>query len=94
MLAGLDPYVAGQLSCRSRTDGWVSQLNGHDLAGWYSMLQKSGKGVAEKRNMVVMEEGMLHIMGNEIGKEPADPGYLATNQEFENLHIRLELTGI
>ena len=74
--------------------GWVSHLNGHDLAGWYSMLQKSGKGVAEKRDMVVMEEGMLHIMGNEIGKEPAEPGYLATNQEFENLPIRLELTGI
>ena len=74
----------------SGADGWVSLLNGRDLSGWYSMLQKSGKGVAEKRNMVLMEESMLHIMGNEEGKEPAEPGYLATNQEFENVHIRLE----
>lgn len=74
----------------SGADGWVSLLNGRDLNGWYSMLQKSGKGVAEKRNMVLMEESMLHIMGNEENEEPAEPGYLATNQEFENVHIRLE----
>ena len=72
-------------------DGWVSLMNGRDLSGWYTMLQKSGKGVAEKRGMVTMEEGMLHIMGNvAAGAEPAEPGYLATNQEFENVHIRVE----
>jgi len=74
----------------SGADGWVSLLNGRDLSGWYTMLQKSGKGVAEKRKMVMMEEGMLHIMGNEEDGEPAEPGYLATNQEFENVHIRVE----
>jgi hypothetical protein len=35
-------------------DGWVSLLNGRDLTGWYSMLQKSGKGVAEAKKMVMM----------------------------------------
>lgn len=71
-------------------DGWVSLLNGHDLTGWYSMLEKSGKGVAERRRMVTMEEGMLHIMGNEEGVEPAEAGYLATTREFQNVHIRVE----
>ena len=33
-------------------DGWISLFNGHDLTGWYSMLQNSGKGVAEKRSIV------------------------------------------
>ena len=27
-------------------DGWVSLINGRDFSGWYSMLQRSGKGVA------------------------------------------------
>ena len=40
--------------------------------------------------MVLMEQEMLHIMGNEVTTEPAEPGYLATNQEFENVHIRVE----
>jgi Domain of Unknown Function (DUF1080) len=71
-------------------DGWVSLLNGRDLTGWYSMLAKSGKGVAEHRGMVTIEENMLHIMGNEAGQSAAEAGYLATNQEFENVHIRVE----
>src|ERR1700722_8003246 len=71
-------------------DGWVSLLNGRDLTGWYTMLQKSGKDVAQARKMVVMEEEMLHILGNDENAEPAEPGYLATNQEFENVHIRVE----
>ena len=71
-------------------DGWVSLLNGRDLTGWYTMLQKSGKDVAQARKIVVMEEEMLHILGNDVNAEPAEPGYLATNQEFENVHIRVE----
>src|SRR5580693_832231 len=71
-------------------DGWVSLLNGRDLTGWYTMLQKSGKAFAEAHGMVTIEEEMLHIMGNEEGVVPAEPGYIATNQEFENVHIRVE----
>ena len=71
-------------------DGWVSLLNGRDLTGWYSMLQRSGKGVAEQKGLIMMEEEMLHIMGNEEGSFPAEGGYLATNQEFSDVHIRVE----
>jgi hypothetical protein len=71
-------------------DGWVSLLNGRDLTGWYTMLQKSGKDVAQTRKIVVMEQEMLHILGNEVTAEPGEPGYIATNQEFENVHIRVE----
>ena len=71
-------------------DGWVSLLNGRDLTGWYSMLEKSGKHVAEQKKIVLMEQEMLHILGNEVTDEPMETGYLATNQEFENVHIRVE----
>ena len=27
-------------------DGWISLLNGNDLSGWYSVLQRSGRGAA------------------------------------------------
>ena len=72
------------------SDGWISLLNGRDLTGWYTMLQKSGKGFAEAHGMVTMEEEMLHIMGNEEGVIPAEAGYISTHQEFENVHIRVE----
>jgi hypothetical protein len=71
-------------------DGWVSLLNGRDLSGWYTMLQTSGRDVAQGKKMVLIEQEMLHILGNEINGERAEAGYIATNQEFENVHIRVE----
>ena len=38
-----------------------------------------------------MEEEMLHILGNQVTDEFFQSGYLATNQEFENVRILLEL---
>jgi hypothetical protein len=88
---GIAQAVAPQLSLPAAgADGWVSLLNGRDLNGWYTMLQKSGKDVAQEKKMVLMEQEMLHVMGNEVTAEPAEPGYIATNQEFENVHIRVE----
>jgi hypothetical protein len=75
---------------RAGADGWVSLINGNDLTGWYTMLQKSGKGIAEELKMVAMEEQMLHILGEDELHDPVESGYLATNQEFENVHIRVE----
>jgi hypothetical protein len=71
-------------------DGWVSLLNFKNLDGLYTMLQKSGKGVAEQKGMVTFEDGMLHIMGNLVTDEDMEPGYIATNQEYENFHLRAE----
>jgi hypothetical protein len=88
---GLAEGFAPQLSLPpAGADGWISLLNGRDLTGWYTMLQKSGKDVAQTRKIVVMEQEMLHILGNEVTAEPGEPGYIATNQEFENVHIRVE----
>lgn len=40
-------------------DGWVSLINGRDFAGWYSMLQTSGKGIAEEKGMIMMARSPL-----------------------------------
>jgi hypothetical protein len=71
-------------------DGWISLLNGRDLTGWYSVLQKSGKDAPAAKKMVTVEQEMLHIMGSEVTDETYETGFLATNQEFENVRIRLE----
>lgn len=71
-------------------DGWISLFNDRDLTGWYSMLQKSGKGVAENRRIVTVENEMLHILGADVDDTQYEAGYLATHQEFENVRIRLE----
>ncbi len=88
-LAGLAQAPAPPLP-PAGADGWISLINGRDLTGWYTMLQKSGKGVAETKRMVTMESEMLHIMGADVDSEPFEPGYIATSQEFENVRIRVE----
>jgi hypothetical protein len=90
MSPSLAPAQAAPSLPPAGADGWISLLNDRDLTGWYSMLQKSGKGVAEKRRMVAIESEMLHIMGADVNDEHYESGYLATNQEFENVRIRLE----
>ena len=71
-------------------DGWISLINGRNLDGFYTMLDKSGRGVAEKKGMVTFENGLLHIMGNLVTDEPQESGYLATTREFSNYHLRAE----
>src|ERR1700728_5319089 len=61
-------------------DGWISLINDRDLTGWYSMLQKSGKGVAEKKRIVTVENEILHIMGADEDDTEYEAGYLETRE--------------
>jgi len=71
-------------------DGWIPLFNGRNLDGWYTFLQRSGRGVAEKSGYVSVENGLLHIMGRDVPGETAESGYLSTLAEFENVRIRVE----
>ena len=71
-------------------DGWISLMNFRNLDGFYTFLQKSGKGAAEAKGMVTFEDGLLHIMGNLVTDEPAEAGYIASNAEYENYRLRAE----
>jgi len=70
-------------------EGWVQLFNGRNLDGWYTFLATSGKN-NDPTGSVRVENGMIHILGNPVGKERAEAGYLATNQEYGNYRLRLE----
>lgn len=71
-------------------DGWIALFNGRNLDGWYTYLQRSGRGVAEKSGYVTVENGLLHILGMEVSSATIESGFLCTNAEFENVRIRVE----
>ena len=73
MLLAMAPLACAQ-------DGWISLFNGRNLDGWYTFLQTAGKDVAQTRGMVTVEEGLLHIMGNQASAQNAEAGYLATSK--------------
>ncbi len=71
-------------------DGWVALFNGRNLDGWYTYLQRSGRGVAEQNGHVTVENGLLHILGGQVPADRAESGFLCTRAEFENVRIRVE----
>ena len=90
LLLSRDAVQNPQAPSAPAADGWIPLFNGRNLDGWYTFLQTSGKDVAQTRGMVTVENGLLHIMGNEPTTQNAESGYIATTQDYENCRIRVE----
>ena len=69
-------------------DGWSPLFNGKNLDGWYTFLVRSGKN-HDPTGYVRVENGMLHFLGNTVTGD-AEGGYLATNAEYSNYHLRVD----
>jgi hypothetical protein len=65
----------------------VSLFNGKDLAGWYTFTRhadKSADPYADPKGVFKVEDGVIHISGEEFG-------CLTTKQEYGNYRLRLEV---
>jgi 3-keto-disaccharide hydrolase len=56
-------------------------LNGKDLSGWYSYLEKLGKNVDPEGNFKI-EQGLLHVEGKNFG-------YVATEEPYANYYLKV-----
>lgn len=68
---------------------WAPLFNGRNLDGWYIYLAASGKNNDRKRIFKV-EKGMIHVMDLPVTDEKEEFGYIATEKEYSNYHLRLE----
>jgi len=88
--AAVSPLIAGIAPAQTAdTDGWIQLFNGRDLTGWYTFFPCVGKD-KDPKGFVKVENGMLHLMGNEVTGENVEQGYMATNQVFSNCRFRAE----
>jgi len=69
--------------------GWGPLFNGTDLTGWYTFLQQHGKN-ADPDGVVTVENGMIHLYKDAPQGGRVAMGYIATEQQYENYHLRLE----
>ncbi|HWA33973.1 MAG TPA: DUF1080 domain-containing protein [Cyclobacteriaceae bacterium] len=58
-------------------------FNGKDFKGWYTFVDGYGKNSDPLKIFQVQPDGVLHISGEKFG-------YLCTEGEFENFHLKLE----
>jgi hypothetical protein len=59
----------------------IRPFNGKDFTGLYTWLKKTGR--ADPRKVFAVENGMIHVSGE-------DNGYLATQQAYRDYHLAVE----
>lgn len=69
--------------------GWTPLFNGKDLDGWYTFLQIHGRD-SDPDGIVSVEDGMMHLYADTPEGATVAMGYIGTEQEYENYHLRLE----
>src|SRR4051794_6159338 len=69
--------------------GWTPLFNGRDLSGWYTFLQKHGKDRDPDR-VITIEEGAIHLYKHAAEGSEVVMGYIATEEEHGNYHLRLQ----
>ena len=68
---------------------WTPLFNGRDLDGWYTFLQKHGKGRDPDR-VITIEDGAIHLYKHARDGDDVVMGYIATEAEYGDYHLRLQ----
>ncbi|HRK33404.1 MAG TPA: DUF1080 domain-containing protein [Candidatus Hydrogenedentes bacterium] len=69
--------------------GWEPLFNGKDLSGWYTFLQQHGKN-SDPDKIITVENGVIHLYKHAPQGGHVWMGYIGTEKEYENYHLRLE----
>ncbi len=77
-------FAISPLLIQSYDDGQFKPIfNGKNFKGWYSFVEGYGKNNDPLKVFQVEPNGIIHVSGEKFG-------YLCTEKEFKNFHIRLE----
>jgi hypothetical protein len=77
--------LGGETASRS---GWTSLFNGTNLNGWYIVLRNSRSD--DTNHLVQVENGMIHMYKGAPADSTQPAGYIVTDKEYSNYHLRLE----
>ncbi|HVT87664.1 MAG TPA: ThuA domain-containing protein [Tepidisphaeraceae bacterium] len=70
-------------------DGFMPLFNGKDMANFYTFRQVDGKN-NDPEHVFKIEDGMIHMLDMADITQSQPNGYMATNNEYRNYHLRLE----
>jgi alpha-L-rhamnosidase len=86
------PHLAAEASGTSaanREEGWRSLFNGKNLDGWYVWLGQGNKN-EDTNHLVQVADGMIHMYREAEANSRQPFGYIATEKDYANYHLRLE----
>jgi hypothetical protein len=73
----------------SSEGGWTPLFNGKNLDGWYTFLQEHGRD-SDPDGIITIEDGAIHLYKNVEDKAKVVMGYIGTEQEHGDYHLRLQ----
>jgi Domain of Unknown Function (DUF1080) len=68
---------------------WTPLFNGRDLTGWHTFLQKHGKD-KDPDGVIAIEDGMIHLYKDAPEGSTVVMGYIGTEKEYGNYHLRFQ----
>ncbi len=74
---------------QAQASEWTPLFNGTNLDGWYTYLPSRGKN-NDPENVFKVENGLLHILDVPDTGANREFGYLATDANYSNYHLRFE----
>jgi Domain of Unknown Function (DUF1080) len=89
LLCGYAQQASGLPAEASNDAEWIRLFDGKSFDGWYTYLQKHKKN-EDSTKVFQVHDGMIHVYQNHSEDNEVPGGYLATNLEYANYHLRLE----
>lgn len=68
--------------------GWTPLFNGANLDGWHIVLRNSRSD--DTNHLVQVENGAIHMYKDALANSPQPAGYIVTEKEYSNYHLRLQ----
>jgi hypothetical protein len=72
-----------------KESGWTPLFNGKDFNGWY-IISGQGKKNDDPKHLFQIHDGMVHMYKDAEDKSPQPNGYIITEKEYSNYHLRFE----
>ncbi len=76
------------LAAQAQSSPWRLLFDGHSFDGW--QFYQHGVGFDDVQGLASITDGNLHFLGPSHSGEAAQPGYLATTEEYGNYHLRFD----
>src|SRR3954464_8289170 len=70
-------------------DEWTRLFDGKSFGGWYAKIpnQKTGE---DPEKYFQVDDGVIHVYKDQADGDAVPNGYLATDAEYANFHLRME----
>src|SRR5215217_1598506 len=88
-LPGVAEQAVGGGTAALSDSRWTPLFDGKSLRGWYVQIQKLKRGEDPAKYFQV-EDGAIHVYKDQAAGTAVPNGYLATDGEYSNFHLRME----